>query len=288
MPEQLPAIWVTPGVIGRLRAERLLKSRCKPSDQVLCFHNLPPLLKISAPFDIYLHNRFVVDGDLRQMGLRTFLRLAAERILFRLGRSRARRVIVQSRSMSEVVQAKYGDAKTMIVPFAPSGPTRIGDVKKTIDLFYPATPGPHKNHEIVARALAILADQGVHLRLAVVAPLDSPERAAYEALSGTSIAVDLLEYLTIEQVHDVYDRSRGLLFASVLESFGLPLIEASRAGLAIVAPELDYVRDVCEPSETFDPRSAVSLARAISRYLGIAEKKHPVLPARDIVNSIID
>jgi hypothetical protein len=40
------------------------------------------------------------------------------------------------------------------------------------------------------------------------------------------------------------------------------------AGLPILAPELDYVRDVCVPIQTFDPHSPVSIARAVKRFLG--------------------
>ena len=39
------------------------------------------------------------------------------------------------------------------------------------------------------------------------------------------------------------------------ESFGLPLLEASSIDLPIIASESDYVRDVCEPAQTFDPNS---------------------------------
>jgi hypothetical protein len=42
--------------------------------------------------------------------------------------------------------------------------------------------------------------------------------------------------------------------------------------LPVLASELDYVRDLIEPAETFDPSSPVSIARAVRRFLGIAER----------------
>jgi glycosyltransferase involved in cell wall biosynthesis len=66
------------------------------------------------------------------------------------------------------------------------------------------------------------------------------------------------------------------VFPSVSESFGLPLIEARQVGLPIVASELDFVRDVCEPEHSFDPYSSVSIARAIRRFLG--QNETPVEP----------
>jgi glycosyltransferase involved in cell wall biosynthesis len=77
-----------------------------------------------------------------------------------------------------------------------------------------------------------------------------------------------------DQVLALYKDARALIFPSTTESFGLPLIEAQHLGLPVLAPEADYVRDVCVPSQTFDPLSAVSIARAVRRFLGQVE---PVL-----------
>ena len=66
---------------------------------------------------------------------------------------------------------------------------------------------------------------------------------------------------------------------SFVESFGMPLIEAKQLGLAIVAAELDYVRDVVTPIETFNPNSSVSIFLSVLRYLGepspLVELKSP-------------
>ena len=43
----------------------------------------------------------------------------------------------------------------------------------------------------------------------------------------------------------------------------------------MIAPELDYVRDLIAPDQTFDASSSRSLARAIERSLGIRNLRHP-------------
>lgn len=77
----------------------------------------------------------------------------------------------------------------------------------------------------------------------------------------------------------VYSCARALIFPSFAESFGLPLLKAQSVGLPILAPELDYVRDVCEPVETFDPQSARSIARAVSRFVGQRDDRVALLTA---------
>jgi glycosyltransferase involved in cell wall biosynthesis len=69
------------------------------------------------------------------------------------------------------------------------------------------------------------------------------------------------------EVISIMNASAGLIFPSKIESFGLPLLEAASLGLPIVASELDFVRDVVIPSESFHPDSALSICRAVIRFL---------------------
>jgi len=66
----------------------------------------------------------------------------------------------------------------------------------------------------------------------------------------------------------------------------LPLVEAAACGLPVVAAELDYVRDVVTPLETFDPESPLSIARAVRRFLGCPETPEPVMTASEFVERI--
>ena len=44
-----------------------------------------------------------------------------------------------------------------------------------------------------------------------------------------------------------------LIFPSLSESYGLPLIEARFNDVKIIASDLDFVYDVCQPFLVFDP-----------------------------------
>ena len=79
---------------------------------------------------------------------------------------------------------------------------------------------------------------------------------------------------------------KALIFPSKFESFGMPLIEAKKLNLKVIAPELDYVRDVIVPDFTFDVNSSISIARAIRRYLNINHNKNKIYTAKDFVEKI--
>jgi len=66
------------------------------------------------------------------------------------------------------------------------------------------------------------------------------------------------------------------------------LIEARQASLPILAAELDYVRDVIVPEQSFDPDSPVSIARAVKRYLGVVDTPLKILGAVDFLDMLIN
>jgi glycosyltransferase involved in cell wall biosynthesis len=90
------------------------------------------------------------------------------------------------------------------------------------------------------------------------------------------------------ELQELYRQTRALIYPSDFESLGLPLIEARCAGLSILASERDYVRDVVDPEETFDPNSPVSIARAVKRFLEIPEQSLPVMNARDYLAKLCE
>ena len=66
----------------------------------------------------------------------------------------------------------------------------------------------------------------------------------------------------------------------------MPLLEAEAMGLPVIASEMDYVRDVIVPAETFDPHSAVSISRAVRRFLSLAEPPVETITSSDFLKRI--
>ena len=60
-----------------------------------------------------------------------------------------------------------------------------------------------------------------------------------------------------------------LVYPSLVESFGLPLIEAQINHVNIIASDLPYVYDVCKPYLVFDPRSVNDILSKLKLSLKI-------------------
>jgi len=289
IPSQLRVRWVKPTVGSRFMAERSLQLASDAETTVLCFHGLPPLLPVAGQVIVFLQNRLYVQSPpWSNYSKHTALRLAIERWLGWHHRHRVARYVVQTPSMArDLAQWWCRDAKGPaqppidVLPFADAFAAPLPRVERPDwDFVYVADGEAHKNHRRLFDAWQVLADQGLRPRLALtLSPRDrllGEEVQRLRAQQG--LEIHDLGILPREQVFALYANARALIFPSLTESFGLPLIEASRAGLPILAPELDYVRDVCNPAQTFDPMSPTSIARAVKRFLGLAQPVVNVAP----------
>jgi glycosyltransferase involved in cell wall biosynthesis len=189
--------------------------------------------------------------------------------------------IVQTPSMQRAVSQWYAARDSSqapvvrVLPFVNALPNPIerDGLLPEWDFVYVADGEAHKNHRVLVEAWQLLAQDGLHPSLALtLSHRDAVLKRELEALAAEDgLRIKDLGQMTHENVLSLYATAKAMIFPSTSESFGLPLIEARHLGLPILASELDYVRDVCSPVHTFDPTSAVSIARAVKRFLEVPE-----------------
>jgi len=176
-------------------------------------------------------------------------------------------LIVQSESMKRQVQNQLPDLRVLVQPFF-SMPV-IQKNESSDFYFYPARGDKSKNHLNLVNGWIELSKKGVRPRLVIT--IDScvnPDLTCWidEMIEKYALNIENIGFVDVSTIRTLYSQSPVIIFPSYFESFGLPLVEANALGLVVIAPELDYVRDVCIPEETFDPHSATSIARAVFRH----------------------
>lgn len=280
IPEGAAVHWVAPTALARLKGEFAARRAAGPDAILFCFHGLPPVLPSRARVVVFLQNRNYLRGvRLSQFPLPTRLRLIFERTIGRCFRHRVSEYVVQTPTMRREVLDWLGAAERVppvrIAPFVADitvGDTAVQTERtRQWDFVYVADGVAHKNHRRLLEAWRLLAEDG--LRPSLVLTLGPRDKVLAQELLAVAdrhgLRVENRGELTREGVAALYAQAGALVFPSFGESFGLPLIEAANAGLPIVASELDYVRDVCVPVQTFDPGSATSIARAVRRQLAV-------------------
>lgn len=273
-------IRVAPSVPRRFAAEWTLRKLVSADDVVLCLGNLPPLFAMACRVKVFVQNRYLLARrSLAGMRWQARLRIAIERVWLRAFLRRAE-ILVQTPSMQREV-AETLQAAARVEPFFQpvDAPRKSDATTRRFDFLYVASGEPHKNHRALVEAWCLLATERIFPSLCLTLDPLADHRLLEEIQSKVvfhRLRIQNLGTLTSVEIGALYADSGALVYPSLFESFGLPLIEAKRAGLTVVAAELDYVRDVIVPEQTFDPHSPVSIARSVRRLLRHGEP--PVCP----------
>lgn len=300
LSEKIEIRRVRPSALQRFKAEWWIARNAKPEDVVLCLGNLPPLFRVSGHTIVFVQNRYLVENiSLQHLPFKTKMRIRAERLWLFWKAKHADEFVVQTPSMSVLLKKRIGDnIPVRIMPFANirNGYKRslsTCDAHKNVrdDFVYIASGEFHKNHRQLVEAWCLLAKEGIFpsLRL-TVADENAAELCRWieEKKELHGLKIENLGMIPYEEIKHVYSQAGALIYPSTLESLGLPLIEARQAGLSVLASELDFVRDVLDPEQSFDPESSVSIARAVKRFLGVKEQQLHLLEAGDFIKRIME
>ncbi len=80
--------------------------------------------------------------------------------------------------------------------------------------------------------------------------------------------VDLRSWLERDEVEDLYATSTAVVFPTLFEGFGLPVLEAMERGCPVLCSDIPVLREVGGAAATyFDPLDPAAIARAIERAL---------------------
>jgi len=285
---RLKIVRVTPTLLARIIAEATLKKHLQPEDLLICFGNLPPLIARHPRTVLFLQNRFLFGSrNLADFPLKVRLRIAVERRWLRHRLSSAAEIVVQTKTMAREFFQATG-RRAIICPFIPSTPDHQPTGKNpTYDFLYVASGEPHKNHRNLIAAWEILAAEGLMPTLALtVDERVHPEIQDLLSPADGTIRLNVFNHSDQSKVESLYRSSRALIYPATLESLGLPLLEARSFGLPILASELDFVRDTLDPEQTFDPKSPVSIARSVQRFLGHFETRPAMATPAEFLKTV--
>jgi glycosyltransferase involved in cell wall biosynthesis len=130
---------------------------------------------------------------------------------------------------------------------------------------------PRKNLARLLEAFRnAIADRGDYVHLVIVGPrkwADSPiHRAA--ASDGLNGRVHLLGYVTPGDLRMLYGGATALVYPSLYEGFGLPVLEAMACGTPVICSNRPSLPEVAgDAALLIDPTDTGAIARAMTRVL---------------------
>lgn len=140
-------------------------------------------------------------------------------------------------------------------------------------LFYPAFPAPYKHVPYLLEAMRLLGEK-TDVPFSLVLTLDEgtpeyfPSKAdIFDAFVNTGLGRETVVFaggLSRRAVSRMYQLSDVLVFPSLVESFGLPLLEAVACGLPVVACETPFAREICAGAALYaDPGNPAEFAECL-------------------------
>lgn len=250
-------------------------SRELAPDVWLSLHDMTPRVEAGRQY-VYCHNPVpfcrerVEDGwrDPKFLLFRTFYSW-----LYRCFIHRNAAVIVQQEWLRAEFRRRFGVKRVVVahpVESVDHTGTRSNDQATIRSFVYPALPRIFKNFDILGRAVRLL-EQDPRWHGVVRITIDGTENAYARRMRQRYGSLRSLEFVGLqsrERMEALYRDSDALLFPSLLETWGLPLTEAKRRRLPILAADLPYAREsigTYDRVDFFDPHQAADLAALMLR-----------------------
>jgi glycosyltransferase involved in cell wall biosynthesis len=204
------------------------------------------------------------------------------RVLVPLGARRSHRIVVDAASTRDDLRRHLGtpEAKVDVVPLglgarSEAEPLPEAQVREWLEAgdtpiaLCVAAKRPHKNLRRLIGALALIpADARPLLVLPGYSTPHEEELRAHAAELGVADSVRFLDWVSPEQLEGLYVAAAVFVFPSLLEGFGLPVLEAMARGVPVACSSRGSLAEVAgDAALRFDPESEASIASAVTTVL---------------------
>lgn len=161
-----------------------------------------------------------------------------------------------------------------------NGPSLLNRMDQAPSFIMVGTMEPRKGHAQVLQAFERLWDEGEQYNLFIV----GKQGWNVDALCGAlrkhprrDLNLFWLQNISDEFLNLMYSRSSALVFASMGEGFGLPLIEAAHKGLPLILRRIPVFEEIAgDHAFYFEGDRSADLAASIKKWITLYEKGlHP-------------
>lgn len=274
----------------RLTTQFKIKALSSANDLIIFFGNVPPFLNFASKTILLQSNRLVVENySTAKMSFLSRIQINIQRIIFNFFKNNVHEIVVQSLSMKSLIQSNSNlKPKVTIAPFKNFNEEIVDNSNKEFigkSFIYIASSEPYKNHATLIDSWVILAKENIYPKLYLTLEKNTViYKQAVSLIKKYNLDIEILSNISREELITKFSLVQALIYPSKFEAYALPLVEANILGKDIIASELDYVRDMVDPVQSFNPESAMSISRAIKRYLDIKDKKTCIMTPINFIN----
>ncbi len=265
-------------------------------DTVFCFANVPPPIPLrNIRVFVFMQNVLLLTSfaDRNLYPVLDKIKFILKKYYIRFLNKQTYQWVVQTPSMKVKLRNAIGVLQSQIhtIPFFPEPSTPVSPgIHDRTKFIYVADGVPQKNHDTLLDAWLILKEK---YQLTPELHLTVPER--FEIIVKKINALNLMGlkiinhgFCTSEKLAGLYLECKFLVFPSLVESFGLPLIEAAAHGCVVIAPNLPYVLDVVCPVISFDPLSSEDIAKKVSNTFTTSDIAYSGIICKNEIDKLVN
>jgi glycosyltransferase involved in cell wall biosynthesis len=236
--------------------------------KILCFNNIPPTYRTKAEVYTYFHNLTMVESYFnRKPKAKLLANLKLKFINF--FSKNTDWYIVQTDYVKDsfLKEIPFAADKIKTIPFFP-------DIKKyeeqktpariATNFIFVSDGNPHKNHALLLKSWALVNQKYPNAKLLLTISNNYTDLLnQIEKCKKSSINVENLGFVNQKSLYNLYLSCQFLIYPSLMESFGLGLIEAAKLGCEIIAADKPYVFAVVNPFAVFNPLDPNDIAEKV-------------------------
>jgi glycosyltransferase involved in cell wall biosynthesis len=214
--------------------------------------------------------------DLPQKGLRERAYALASYLMHRRSLWMAERIACMSAATKESAIKHFGLApeKLVVTPISamPLAPVeRIEGLPQRF-FFFAGALKERKNVANLIRAFALYRRAGGDASFIIAGKTGDryyDELAALAQAQGVSDSLRFIGYVSDGQVAYLYEKALALVFVSIVEGFGMPVLEAMREGCPVITADRGAVAEIAGDAALLaDPYNPEAIATQMTRIAG--------------------
>jgi glycosyltransferase involved in cell wall biosynthesis len=273
---------VKPSLLNKILTDFKIFFLSKSNDRILYLSNLPPVIKLRGRLHLFIQNRLIIEsGFYPETPLKFKIKLFILRLWFKLFLRDDVHLLVQTHSMANQLRRIGIKNDSTVCPYAPSLNVDANMISRAPSsanaertFFYPSDTQPHKNLKTLIKAWCQMSESPHKNKLILTVSLSELSKDIQNLVASKNPNIEFLGAVPYEKLLHLYTQVDALIFPSLCESLGLPLVEAQMFQLPILASDRDFVHEVCPEALYFNPLDVNSITETVIQF-GHNKNKHP-------------